>query len=627
MQTLKTQFYSLQERPLLAGVLAMFAVVAIGFALSFVTGMTSPHVVHADVGMNPDITTIVPGPDILPPCCDTTPIVTTPDILPPCCDTTPAIIVPTITAPDVLPPCCDTKPVVTTPPPDILPPCCDTKPVITTPPPDVLPPCCVTKPVVTTPPPDVLPPCCDTKPVVTTPPPVIIIPPVVHECLPGQTGTYPNCVTPPPPPVCAPGQTGTPPNCVTPPPVVHECLPGQTGTFPNCVTPPPSAGCPPGQTGTPPNCVPPPTQICPAGQTGTYPNCVTPPPPPTGGGGCVFGCSSGGGGGGGGGGFFIPPSPNVPTAAYVYLSQIPYTGLDLGPVGTVVYWAGLIIFCAALSYLVLFNLFPFLNRHIHAFGLSVAQLLNQPSGQLAFAGGAGAAAVSAHAAPMHETPAPTSNAPTSAPAMHAETMTRPNPSAYTAAQGFRSFAQGEALTMDDIVKGLSRVQESAARSTNPDVPAAQPAHVEEPHDVVTPHDVLSRSHQQNSLGRNEMARSETSHNESPAPAITTDVRDFIAALLHGDRERVFGTIRQIVREGGDAEVFLTQVVCALDDAYRARLENTKVHPEIASLTQNCATSFLERLTGALTNAIDSSYSPGVTGTKLALARALAIIEG
>jgi hypothetical protein len=29
--------------------------------------------------------------------------------------------------------------------------------------------------------------------------------------------------------------------------------------------------------------------------------------------------------------------------AYVYLNQIPYTGLDLGPVGTVIYWLALIL--------------------------------------------------------------------------------------------------------------------------------------------------------------------------------------------------------------------------------------------------------------------------------------------
>jgi hypothetical protein len=112
-----------------------------------------------------------------------------------------------------------------------------------------------------------------------------------------------------------------------------------------------------------------------------------------------------------------------------------------------------------------------------------------------------------------------------------------------------------------------------------------------------------------------------------AAGVGTDVRDFIAALLNGDRDFVFGAIRQVVREGGDAEMFLTQVVCALDDAYRARLDGTQVNPEIARITQNCATNFLEILTASLSNAVDSSYSVGITGAKLAVTRALAIVEG
>jgi hypothetical protein len=111
------------------------------------------------------------------------------------------------------------------------------------------------------------------------------------------------------------------------------------------------------------------------------------------------------------------------------------------------------------------------------------------------------------------------------------------------------------------------------------------------------------------------------------PDIAPDVRDFIAALLNDDRTAVFMTIRKTVREGGDAEAFLSQVICALDDAYRAPLDGTAVHPEVAELTKGCAPAFLERLVASLTNAVDSSYSAGITGAKLAATRALAVVEG
>jgi len=39
-------------------------------------------------------------------------------------------------------------------------------------------------------------------------------------------------------------------------------------------------------------------------------------------------------------------------AGSVTLSQVPYTGLDLGPIGTILYWLGLVLLCALLAYLI-----------------------------------------------------------------------------------------------------------------------------------------------------------------------------------------------------------------------------------------------------------------------------------
>ena len=90
---------------------------------------------------------------------------------------------------------------------------------------------------------------------------------------------------------------------------------------------------------------------------------------------------------------------------------------------------------------------------------------------------------------------------------------------------------------------------------------------------------------------------------------------------------MFGTIRGITRTGGDSEAFLTHAVCALDDAYRARVDGSVCHPDILLVTADCHPSFLERMVTALTTAVDGSYSTGVTGVKLAVTRALAIANG
>ena len=53
---------------------------------------------------------------------------------------------------------------------------------------------------------------------------------------------------------------------------------------------------------------------------------------------------------------YVPPPVYPPVyqnpAPYVYLSAVPYTGLDLGPVGTALYWAFLVAWCALAAYLI-----------------------------------------------------------------------------------------------------------------------------------------------------------------------------------------------------------------------------------------------------------------------------------
>ena len=103
---------------------------------------------------------------------------------------------------------------------------------------------------------------------------------------------------------------------------------------------------------------------------------------------------SGGGGGGGGGGEWrwgrwrwrkltnaqcdtpLLPHVGVQPLVFLYLSQIPYTGLDLGPVGTALYWLALIGFALALAYLILFGAVPLASRSLRSLGSRVRGALN-----------------------------------------------------------------------------------------------------------------------------------------------------------------------------------------------------------------------------------------------------------
>lgn len=206
------------------------------------------------------------------------------------------------------------------------------------------------------------------------------------------------------------GQNGQTVTCTTSVVVITstpQCPAGYTGTYPNCY--PPVQQCPAGYSGVYPNCYPP-VQYCPAGYTGTYPNCY---PPQNNNLSCTISINNYGNGYNNGywqpnsavtlswnsnsasygsiNGFgnvgptgtrtvyptqtttytgtfynyqgqsvtcsatvyvqnYVPPVyPNTP---YVTLSAVPYTGLDLGPVGTVVYWGFISLWCLLAAYLI-----------------------------------------------------------------------------------------------------------------------------------------------------------------------------------------------------------------------------------------------------------------------------------
>jgi hypothetical protein len=264
----------------------------------------------------------------------------------------------------------------------------------------------------------------------------------------------------------------------------------------------------------------------------------------------------------------------------------------------------MILWSMAAAYLVLFVLVPhFFRREAQAQGLVSSGNLpgwGEPTSAPEAVHQSAHAAAVAYAMPQQSvTAAP-------APAVAAA-----RPVATVGRDGFRSFAESNgALTIDDIVKGLSResgmVFSPSGESDKATQANAVPAHVERPEPV--------------------QARA-SAPVAAPAAAYSDDIPGFLESLLNGDREQVFGTVRSIAKQGGDTEHFLTQAVCALDDAYRARVEGGDCHPEIARITRDCHTSYLERIVTSLATAVDSSYSAGVTGSKLALTRALAIVNG
>lgn len=282
----------------------------------------------------------------------------------------------------------------------------------------------------------------------------------------------------------------------------------------------------------------------------------------------------------------------------------------------------LIMWSLAAAYLILFAGVPYAMRRVKGFGSNVQEALNtepqyaEPIAHMAPEPFVQAVSVAAPAPVMP--PALAAEIPTHMPNIDMNVApTAPHP-ATLAREGFKSFATGEALTIDDIVKGLSR--ESGMVFT-------QHTHLEQEPEASYATDMTPRA-KATTIEEAPAAPAVAAPQETVAtPTYSDDISGFIGALLSGNRDAVFGTLRDVNRTGGDTQEFLTHAVCALDDAYRARLDGTACHPEIARLTSDCATSFLERLVTSLATAIDSSYSAGITGAKLAVTRALAIVNG
>ena len=277
--------------------------------------------------------------------------------------------------------------------------------------------------------------------------------------------------------------------------------------------------------------------------------------------------------------------------ALVYLSQIPYTGLDLGPIGTAVYWLVLLAWSGGIAYLILFKAIPTVALRLRVFGDSVKALLNAP-------------------AATEKSRDPLTAISMFAPKELVAELPRVEPAAvrYSPFEGFRSFAKEETLTVDDIVRGVSSlpVGELPTSFGGPElVPSFAAATVSDAN--------ASSNGDAHGFG-NAMA------------SMPTDVRGFIGALLKGDRPATFGALRSTARDGGSVEPFLTNVVCALDDAYRARVDGMPCDPEVERICSSCDTPLLERLVAALSTAIDSSYREGLTGAKLAVTRAFAALS-
>lgn len=149
-------------------------------------------------------------------------------------------------------------------------------------------------------------------------------------------------------------------------------------------------------------------------------------------------------------------------------------------------------------------------------------------------------------------------------------------------EGFRSYAQGETVTVEDIVKGLARESGASMMAT---------AHAM--HEDKKAHDT-----------------------ETKKVASTAQTSAFLSLLVEGEKEETFQMLRDIEEAGEGAEPFLRRVLTAVESALEARIGGGTCDVRVMEILGNCDTPALEKLVSALQTA-DKGRQSG----KLALTRA------
>ncbi len=380
----------------------------------------------------------------------------------------------------------------------------------------------------------------------------------------------------------------------------------------------------------------------------------------TGGGGPCLNCDDDddddeprGGGGGGGGGGGSEPDPKKPTivlskqvtnpGGYITLDQVPYTGFEAGPVLTVAFWLGVLAVSAALAYVLtlvqplsLVGALGALNKERAIEQARITELRTKP---------ARVTKPSVFSqAPAHgyaigdrddsntfiENAAHKENILLSPEALRviATEIERTGADRTAFLTGFFDKAKAEFAREDGWIL-LSKERTATLVGTSGAAHAyTAPAVREDPGSAVavqTPAPAPQAAAPSASVRAEVSAPAAPLTSERPTHSFTkaapVSIATFVGWLVAKEEQKVFEHLRSASAQGG-IEHFIGEVVRALDDVYKHRLEgNHNPDAELARLTATWSNGDFEQVLGILVECIDFSYSSNRIGAKVALAKA------
>ena len=351
----------------------------------------------------------------------------------------------------------------------------------------------------------------------------------------------------------------------------------------------------------------------------------------TGGGGCTSNC---------GGGFDQPnvalfKKPGEQPLAFVYLSQIPYTGFEAGVALTILFWFAVILWSLGLTYVFLgkrgmqliaekvFSYSPFSNdyendidpetstredEYINGFSQSVATMptANSPL-------------------PMEELVAPNPTSMATPVAVTKEMDILEDPESIESLIESRAHSAGvllspEALSMATYLGGSKEeTLEIFGELLNEAVR------------IIPREDgwILISSDRFEQLSNSRGVDEPIHETKTVASVISETISEsihtrIVAAILSGDRDTAFSLVRSAEKEGINASKLISGVVKAFDSLLQSRASGEAADMILKESATRLSDESLSELVDIFAHALDTNYAAPFTGVKLALAQAFEV---
>jgi uncharacterized repeat protein (TIGR01451 family) len=332
----------------------------------------------------------------------------------------------------------------------------------------------------------------------------------------------------------------------------------------------------------------------------------TPPPPP----GCVQNC-----GGGGPSGppvvlFQSPSETPLASQSFVYLNQVPYTGVTAG-LGTALFTLFLLAIAGVTAYVVigkkLLNL-SFVTNYFSReqrieTNVSKAKIVEEKTVTESYV----------EDAPIVET--------------DYEDISFPE----IKAQSSNTLVKVEDATVSDaeIKRELNNMSQEAGVSIEDGglklITLAANSKIDRARYITE--QILKVAKDKSIQKRDGLSLTTTEVKEILFSTYMTMIPIFVQWIAEGDSKKIYSLLRTLNQQGHSLKDFMGQVLIELDNVYRYRLEG-EGHADEHSLyvTNNWRNEDMQEILGVLTNICDESYRSDLVSTKLAVTRILNVVK-